>query len=521
MKRKLQESDKPSGPPGIPPQPEKYSAELWERPRQELGLKLIGEEAMEGLQWQYVLSDDNRRSFAAFHACPFNQETTQEFFCTVRDEVNWLQPEGPNGPIPRKTAWFVAPGCTCSYRYGSIEVPPQEYPPWMITLMSQVMPFFGYNDLQEWPNACNVNLYEDGGMSVGWHSDDERIFQGKFQDVRILSLSLGARRKFELRINWPEQNERPIRTMMLGDGDLCTMEGMTQKHFQHRVPKEGGSHGPRINLTWRWAVKHAPRCPAGRPRRGNHLASLPALPPAPRRPAPAPLPTAGFPAGLPGVTGLPAQLPIGLQPAGVPGVTMGLTPDLTAGLQMGLTPEMAAGLQMGQMPQMDPMGQMGQMDHMAQLAQMAQSQLMGQMEPMAPMEPMGQMDPMAQMGQMDPMAQMGQMEQMGQTGPMGQMEPMGQMAQPPMEQVGQMEQMGQMAQPQMGQMEQMGQMAQPEQLGQMDQMGQMAQPEQMGQMAPPEQMGQMEQMGQTGLPPELAAAGIPNGLEGLPNGASN
>ena len=23
-----------------------------------------------------------------------------------------------------------------------------------------------------------------------------------------------------------------------GDGDMMTMEGMTQKHFQHRVPKE-------------------------------------------------------------------------------------------------------------------------------------------------------------------------------------------------------------------------------------------------------------------------------------------
>ena len=26
---------------------------------------------------------------------------------------------------------------------------------------------------------------------------------------------------------------------MLANGDMMTMEGMTQKHFQHRVPKDG------------------------------------------------------------------------------------------------------------------------------------------------------------------------------------------------------------------------------------------------------------------------------------------
>merc|ERR550537_1725663 len=33
------------------------------------------------------------------------------------------------------------------------------------------------------------------------------------------------------------------------------MEGMMQKHYQHRVPKEGAAQLPRINLTWKWNVK--------------------------------------------------------------------------------------------------------------------------------------------------------------------------------------------------------------------------------------------------------------------------
>merc|ERR1719499_1764172 len=136
----------------------------------------------------------------------------------------------------------------------------------MVEVMQTVMPYCGLPDMANWPNSCNLNLYEDGGMSVGWHSDDERLFQGKFQDIRILSLSLGVTRKFELRANWPEEGENPILGMMLGNGDLLTMEGMTQKHYQHRVPKEGNVRGPRINLTWRWIVKHNPQCAADRQR---------------------------------------------------------------------------------------------------------------------------------------------------------------------------------------------------------------------------------------------------------------
>merc|ERR1711953_100341 len=120
--------------------------------------------------------------------------------------------------------------------------------------METVMPFCGIKD--KMPNSCNLNLYEDGTMSVGWHADDEKLFQGKFSDCRIISLSLGARRRFEMRSNWPAENEQSLYSLSLGNGDLCTMEGMMQKHFQHRVAREAGVAGPRINLTWRWIVKH-------------------------------------------------------------------------------------------------------------------------------------------------------------------------------------------------------------------------------------------------------------------------
>jgi len=156
--------------------------------------------------------------------------------------------------------------CNCTYRYGGIEVQPQEFPPFMIELLRFVMPLCGITDEKDWPNSCNLNLYEDGGMSVGWHSDDEQLFQGKFQDISIISLSFGQTRQFELRKIFPDydagESLDPIQ-IYLNSGDLMTMEGMTQKHFLHRVPKER-CEGPRINLTWRWVVKHQAKCPATR-----------------------------------------------------------------------------------------------------------------------------------------------------------------------------------------------------------------------------------------------------------------
>lgn len=231
-------------------------------------MKLLGDVCAEigGGAWEYPLQDEGRRCFVGFLRSPFPPEQCRELFDLVKSGTAWQQPDGPQGPMPRKTAWMVSGDCCCTYRYGSVEVSPQPYPPWMAEVMKVAMPQFGMLKPNDWPNGCNINLYEDGGMSVGWHSDDEKLFQGKFQDVRILSLSLGAKRKFELRANWPEDGEQTPTTLQLGDGDLCTMEGMVQKHYQHRVPKEGNIQGPRINLTWRWVVVHGARCPVARDR---------------------------------------------------------------------------------------------------------------------------------------------------------------------------------------------------------------------------------------------------------------
>jgi len=263
-KRRRKGKGKGKGKGKMEEEPPEKVGDTWEEPRSKTGLQLV--EDMSQRKWNYILRDESRRSFAGFLPAAFTATECDGFWKDVHDGTVWDQPMGPHGPVPRKTAWMVKQGCSCTYKYGGLEVEPQVFPPWMIRMMRSVMPLCGLHEAKDWPDSCNLNLYEDGSMSVGWHSDDERLFQGKFTDILIISITFGTARRFELRTNWPENNEKSLRRVQLGNGDMMTMEGMTQKHFQHRVPKEDGKDGKRINLTWRWVLKHNPRCPAGRHR---------------------------------------------------------------------------------------------------------------------------------------------------------------------------------------------------------------------------------------------------------------
>lgn len=252
-----------------------------ERDRKEVGLKLLSEKYSElnpagELRWEHVLMDEMRRSFVGFVKPQLPAGKLARFWKLVLDGTPWDQPISPttNQRIPRKTAWMVHGNCQCTYMYGGLQVAPTIFPKWMDELMETYMPLCGLKSRDEWPNSCNLNLYADGGMSVAWHSDDEPLFHGKFADCAIISLSLGSTRTFEVQLKESAKKDEAAKKdgsstqdgsakvipISLASGDLLTMEGMTQKYYQHRVPKESSS-GPRINLTWRWVCKHQAMCP--------------------------------------------------------------------------------------------------------------------------------------------------------------------------------------------------------------------------------------------------------------------
>ena len=110
------------------------------------------------------------------------------------------------------------------------------------------------------PNAVNANLYRNGRDSVGWHADNEWIFGLVQQEATVVSLSLGQRRAFQIRLRNAKIGAVSVR---LGQGGICVMEGMLQKYYVHRVPVERELTGMRINLTWRWIRRHQDTCPAG------------------------------------------------------------------------------------------------------------------------------------------------------------------------------------------------------------------------------------------------------------------
>jgi alkylated DNA repair dioxygenase AlkB len=90
-----------------------------------------------------------------------------------------------------------------------------------------------------------VNLYRDGRDSVAWHPDrNGRVHK----DPLVATVSLGARRKFQLR---PRGGGRIALTLEPGCGDLVVMGGACQHDWEHCVPKTARPVGPRMSVTIR------------------------------------------------------------------------------------------------------------------------------------------------------------------------------------------------------------------------------------------------------------------------------
>jgi len=227
--------------------------------REKAGLRLVREQAPEGLCWKYPLVDELRRCFVGHLESALDAGTSERLLAAALADGCWLQPEGRFGKMPRQTQWMVKSPCCCKYGYGGHLVEPKAFAPWVEEAMSTCMHFCGLTNPAEWPNSCNLNLYEDGSQSVAWHADDETLFQGMNTDCLIISLSLGRARRFDLQL---VSEPLEVYSLPLRAGDICTMEGLTQKHYQHQVPKmRGVGIGPRVNLTWRWVKAHHRSCP--------------------------------------------------------------------------------------------------------------------------------------------------------------------------------------------------------------------------------------------------------------------
>jgi len=206
------------------------------------------------------MANEQKRSFSAKRKNPFTNDRLDELWKLAKNTIPWARPKIDGKPLPRSAAFLVSNGCKCKYRYSGTKWEPHQFPDWFTNLTTEVMELVGLE--LPIPNSCNVNLYEDGTESVGWHSDNEPLFESQVQDCLIVSMSLGGTRDFQIQQQWAEG--RKLETVSLSNGDLMTMEGLFQRYYSHRVPRSNGRKEPRINFTWRYVTKHDAGCPLAR-----------------------------------------------------------------------------------------------------------------------------------------------------------------------------------------------------------------------------------------------------------------
>lgn len=175
----------------------------------------------------------------------YSAEQAQRCFQQLLSETAWqhekLRLWGKWIDQPRLTAWYGDEHR--SYTYSGLRLQPLPWTPLLERIRQDVQACTG-----DTYNAVLLNLYRNEQDSVAWHSDDEAELGPQ---PAIASLSLGATRTFKLR----HKKLGISHSIMLDDGCLLRMAGLTQRCWKHAVLKERNSKGPRINLTFRHILR--------------------------------------------------------------------------------------------------------------------------------------------------------------------------------------------------------------------------------------------------------------------------
>lgn len=179
-----------------------------------------------------------------YHGPIFTPAAASSYYVHLLREVPWKHDEavifGKRIITARKVAWYG--DSNFSYTYSGTTKQALLWTPELIALKTKVEQLTGTLF-----NSCLLNLYHDGNEGMAWHSDDEKSL-GK--DSTIASISLGAEREFRLK---HKRSEEKV-SVLLESGSLLVMQGTTQTHWLHSIPKSKKIKKPRINLTFRTMV---------------------------------------------------------------------------------------------------------------------------------------------------------------------------------------------------------------------------------------------------------------------------
>lgn len=176
-----------------------------------------------------------------YHGPILSPEQTQAYFETLLHTIPWKNDEavifGKRIITARKVAWYG--DSAFSYTYSGTTKQALAWTAELALLKSLVEQITGTRF-----NSCLLNLYHDGSEGMAWHSDDEKSLAS---DSSIASISLGAEREFRFKHKRHEDKA----AVLLESGSLLVMQGSTQTHWLHSIPKSKKIKTPRINLTFR------------------------------------------------------------------------------------------------------------------------------------------------------------------------------------------------------------------------------------------------------------------------------
>ncbi len=176
-----------------------------------------------------------------YHGLILKRKQSNFYYQNLFDEIPWENDEaivfGKHYITKRKVAWFGDQNY--SYKYSGVVKQAHIWTQELLTLKKIV------EEVSETTyNSCLLNLYHSGDEGMAWHSDGEKTL---LDNGTIASLTLGAERKFSFK---HKENKQRV-DIVLENGSLLLMKGITQKNWLHRLPPTKKVQSPRINLTFR------------------------------------------------------------------------------------------------------------------------------------------------------------------------------------------------------------------------------------------------------------------------------
>ena len=175
----------------------------------------------------------------------FSKRKADAYFEHLKKEVPWQQDDikvfGKIYPQPRLTALYGNNGKP--YSYSNIIMQPHDFTDVLLEIKKKIE-----TKTDVIFTTCLLNRYRHGKDSNGWHSDNEKELG---INPVIASVTLGQERYFHLK----NREDKSLKhKLLLEHGSLLLMQGATQHHWLHQIPKTAKPIGERINLTFRVIV---------------------------------------------------------------------------------------------------------------------------------------------------------------------------------------------------------------------------------------------------------------------------